>query len=364
MASKKRVSADSVARLAQLAALAPRSDFFALVSRLEQATRDAVRVGGDGPAHAEAIRFRHDPSMTFSSGDVSEAQLIERHRDPCDPLSPKRTVVEVTTAFLGLSGSVSPFPLYLAGEIAQFAAEGSIVRDFLDIFHHRILSLFYRLWMRYRYAWEYPTEIGDLWSKRVLSTAGIDGYEHNPLRRIPQAKMLSVLPLLVGGARNAHALRVVLRACLSDIIGDADVEILQFASGWSSIADEQRTRLGRVNCVLGSNLLLGSRVFGRNDKFRIRIAPLSLERYRRLAFEREHLSMIREIVDLVVREPLDFDLELVLEEQARPAYRLSSQSPATLGRNTWLRGRPGLRSVRIGAFDHTGRALDGVAAGN
>ena len=44
---------------------------------LERLTPDAERVGGNGPAASEAIRFLHDPSLGFQAGEVSRARAIE-----------------------------------------------------------------------------------------------------------------------------------------------------------------------------------------------------------------------------------------------------------------------------------------------
>ena len=47
-----------------------RLGFFGLVALLERLTPEAARVGGSSPS-LEAIRFKHDPSLGFSSQDVS-----------------------------------------------------------------------------------------------------------------------------------------------------------------------------------------------------------------------------------------------------------------------------------------------------
>ena len=298
MASEKRRSADTVERerLQALAARATTADFFALVSQIERATPGAARVGGAGPAWAEAIRFRHDPSMAFSTSDVSEAEVVLRPRDPTDPFSPSKPVVQLTTTFLGLIGAASPLPLYLASAIAQSSEDKAPARDFLDIFHHRIISLFYRLWMHYRFAWELHTETGERWASRVAALAGMDDYEHPALRHVSRWKVLKAIPLLMGRNGTSERLRIILRVCLDDIIGDAQVRIVQFVRDFVPIADEQQMRLGQRNAALGSTALLGSRVPSCCDRFAIRIDSLTAEAYRRLVFEPEHRAAIGEIV--------------------------------------------------------------------
>jgi type VI secretion system protein ImpH len=340
--------------LARLIALAPQSDFFTLVAKLEHSTPDAVRVGGDGPVSQEAIRFRHDPSMAFSTSDVSAAKTAEKAQTPGDPLSPQRSVTELMTTFLGLTGSASPLPLYLASEIAQSEVEESIGRGFLDIFHHRILSLFYRLWIRYHLAWEYRADRADRWAQRLLSIGGLDQAEQPVLRRIPVWKVLRVAALLVGTTRSAHTLRVFLQECLSEVLDGAKVAIVQMTGGWTPIAEDQLMSLGRKNCLLGRNALLGSRIYDPRDRFRIRIGPLGSNGYRRMTFEKQWLAVLREAVELVVREPIDYEVELVLAPEAQPGFRLSARQSASLGRDTWLSGKEASRSIRIPASEIEG----------
>ena len=346
MASEKRQSADPVEQLEALAARASGSDFFALVSQIERATPDAARVGGAGPTWAEAIRFRHDPSMAFSASDVSEAAVVYQPSDPTDLLSSQRPVVRLTTTFLGLIGAASPLPLYLASEIARSSMEKNPARDFLDIFHHRIISLFYRLWMRYQFAWEFGTETGERWTNRTAALAGVDNYKHPALRHLSRWKLLRVVPLLLGRTGTSERLRVILRECLRQVVEDGQVSIVQFVRGFSPVADEQRMRLGQRNSTLGSTALLGSRVPSLSDRFIIRIDSLTAEAYQRLVFEPEHRAAIGEIVALVVREPLAYDLELSVKQGEQTGFRLSRDGSATLGRSTWLQGNPQYQTFR------------------
>jgi type VI secretion system protein ImpH len=339
--------AESEARLAHLVALAPQSDFFALVGRLEYATKNAVRVGGVGPVSREAIRFRHDPSMAFSTGDVSAARIVEKYDVPDDISSPKRSTAEIVTTFLGLTGSASPLPLYLASEIAQLDTEESVSRAFLDIFHHRIISLFYRLWIRYQYPWESRADPTDRWSRRVLSFAGIDHYDRAPVRQVPVWKSLRVVALLAGRARPAYILPIVIKEYLREILDGAEVGITQFVGGWTSIAKDQLMQLGRSNCFVGINALIGSRIYDQSDRFTIRIGPVGAKGYRRFTANREWLSAVREAVELAVRVPLAYEIELLLSPDAQLGCRLSARSPASLGSDTRLSGKRAFRSIRI-----------------
>jgi len=149
------LSPPSVDALAEL-----RLGFVPLVRLLERLSPDAVRVGGEGPPAAEGIRFRHDRALQFHASDVVE--LTERDAEG----GPRQ--YHVTSGFLGLSGAMSPLPAYFAEEVLHEDDEAPVRRDFLDLFHHRLLSLFYRTVVRYRLSSEHTTRLEDGWSLRAL----------------------------------------------------------------------------------------------------------------------------------------------------------------------------------------------------
>src|SRR5262249_23771600 len=123
---------------------APHSTFFHIVALLERLTPDAVRVGGDGPPSGEKIRFRHDHELNFSAGDIASARVRLLPQSAERYLDEPKAVYEVTTTFLGLTGTMSPLPTYMAEEVLHEDDKRPARRDFLDIFHHRFISFFYR----------------------------------------------------------------------------------------------------------------------------------------------------------------------------------------------------------------------------
>jgi len=141
--SEERPATDSVVAIESILAQAQRYGFFAAVTLLERLTPDAPRIGGLGPAADEAVHFHHDPSLSFPTSDVSSVKKVQKG-DPNNTLGPKRTVYDITCTFLGLTGAASPMPSYFIEEVLHEDPDYPAQREFLDIFHHRILSLFYR----------------------------------------------------------------------------------------------------------------------------------------------------------------------------------------------------------------------------
>ncbi len=315
--------------------------FVPLVALLEQLTAGAVRVGGDGPSAEEAIRFRHDPSLTFSSGDVSQVRLVPRVDEWGQAQGGPKHVFEVVTTFLGLTGASSPLPGYMIEEIAQEDPDKPLRRQFLDLFHHRLLSLLYRALTRYMPEAEATRAGDDVWTRRVLALAGLDTYERGPSVGLSVAQLLRLAPLLATRARTSRTLELALSDVLRNDLGEARVTVRQFAGSWVEVDSEQRMMLGKLNSHLGRTSMLGGKLFDRAGKFIIGISPLDGGTYHRLLPEGDLSPLVREVVALVVRDPLECALELGVREDVLGAFQLKMKNAARLGRNTYLGGRHG-----------------------
>lgn len=337
MAGEKRLPSPdletSVERCDALLQSAHRSTFFSVMAQLERMTSGAVRVGGEGPSHLEAIRFLHDENLAFSAGDISSARTYER---PAYEGHPARLMLELTTTFLGLSGSVTPLPLYVADELAQDTHEAGVQRAFLDVFHHRLVSLLYRAVVRYQVADEHSSDCADPWSMRLLTLLGVDAYGRAPTTRLPLDVLLRCSAMLVGRARTAHTLEVVLTEALGEVLGDGTVSLEQRTLGMSAIDESARLRLGRANHALGVSTLLGAQVLDRGDRFLLRIGPLPSSMADSFTPGGASLLLVERVVAFLSREPLSYEIELSFRGEDHPPFVLSSRTPVALGRGSWL----------------------------
>src|SRR5207253_1220382 len=83
----------------------------------------------------EPVRLRASVEMAFPPSDIVQ---VER---PSRPGAPP----ELTVAFLGLGGALGPMPRPFSQLLRDRTRAGDTgLRDFLDIFHHRLLSQMYQ----------------------------------------------------------------------------------------------------------------------------------------------------------------------------------------------------------------------------
>ncbi len=332
-----------LAALMELAApvleAAPRSTFFHIVALLERLSMDAARVGGDGPASAERIRFRHDYELNFSAGDISGLRVVPMPRGPEAHLDPPIPMFEVRTTFLGLTGTISPLPLYIAEEVLHEDDQNPVRRDFLDIFHHRLISLFYRAVSKYTPAREHLSGRADTWMRRALFLTNLDPEINTRDVDVHPSVLVRLAPLLAGRGRGPRVLALALREVLADALApDGSVHIEQFAGGWIDVDEDQRMAIGVSNCALGSEAILGRRAYDQSGRFSVRIGPLHGHNYERFLRDGDLLPAVKSVVELCCKEALDFDVKLELAADAVPSFTLSAKGSSELGRDTRLRG--------------------------
>jgi type VI secretion system protein ImpH len=306
-------------RLKYLLDNAHRFSLYQAIQWLERLFPEAPPVGFEGPADHECVRLRPSVSLSFPPSDLESADRL-----------PDEDRVRLTTTFLGLYGADSPLPYAYIEHIAQISSEpqGERVRAFLDIFHHRLLSLLHRAWGKYRPS---PQRAGTLAPTftRVLSFIGYHqglGLGGKIFPRLSEVRLMALRH------RSAAGLRFLLHKRLG-----YPVELEQLLRRVVDIPPEQRSRLGTANSTLGSTLVVGKRITDRN-KIRIRIQADSLQMFMRLLPGRQDHQQIDEALETYLRTPVDHEVEVHLAREQVPPWQLGSED-LLLGLGIWL-GRP------------------------
>jgi type VI secretion system protein ImpH len=302
---------------------APRYSFFQIAQLAEAA--GAGEIGGRGPVSEEQLRFRTRLSMAHPASDVTDAERVE------DAEGRERLLLETT--FLGLYGTASPLPSYFTEDLLHEENEDSLVRGFLDIFHHRMISLFYRCWKKYRHHVQFSHGGQDAFSKRLLSLTGLNIDAGGAQSKIPPIKLLRYAGVLSQRPCSAASLRCI----LADYYSDVPIKVNENVARWVTIPDESRCRLGFAGCTLGQDTQLGERVYDRYGKFRVELGPMELDRFENFLPEGKDAPILRQLLRIATADLLAYDVQLDLVPLATPTAQLSAHAlGAKLGQTSWL----------------------------
>jgi len=298
-----------------------RFSFFQAVRLLEEQRPDAVGVGYQGPPSAEAVILGVDPELGFPKSDIVSVEATDTDGTPA---------YRVTTAFLGLHGSTSPLPTFYAEEVLHDVPAGGTLRRFLDIFHHRLLSLFYRSWIRFRHHFLFRPGGADEFSKAMFSLIGLGDRHAVESCGFAAVRMMRFAGLTTQKPHSAAALK----GMLEGFFGGVRVRVIQGVGRWLAMPPAQQATLGVKNCGLGDNLSIGERIYDRLSKFRLVVGPLDFETYRRFLPGGEWNTTLKKIVELFAVDMLDFDLELVLRADQTSSLSLDLSGESRLGWTT------------------------------
>ncbi len=298
--------------------------FFQLVQLLQRFAGGA-QIGAEGRASEENLRLRPTVSLAFPSADI---QSVEVQKPPAAP----RPRYRITTSFLGLYSSDSPLPTFYAEDLFWREDNQEAVRDFVDIFHHRALSLFYRAWEKYRYTNQFRHEGKDDFSRRIFSLAGLGTPSLIESTGMPSVRLLRYAGLITHKPHSAAALAGIIQ----DYFSLPHVVIDQCVERWVGIHAAQQNQLGSRNCTLGRDLNLGAHVRDCSSKFRVAIGPLGLQEFLRFTPVSKEYAAIVNLIRYFVTDRLDFDMKVTLRKEETPPLCLSSRTPQRLGWNSCL----------------------------
>jgi type VI secretion system protein ImpH len=331
--------------------------------------RQPVGLERNSPAQ-EVVRFRARLSLAMPPSelfDLGWAGHAMDYQGEVRPTSPRAEVVPpptMTVAFMGLTGPMGVLPRHVTDKLLELDycrerdyPEKDALRAWLDLFNHRLVSLFYRAWEKYRFylAYERGQPSGDdpdSFTRALLSLAGLGTGRLRGRLSIaagpaqPALARVEDLALLYYGGFLAqrHRCAVSLEALLADYFG-LPVRVEQFRGQWlyldpprqSSLADEGG------NNRLGEDTVAGTAVWDAPSKFRLRVGPLRYEEFneflpdRTPAPRRKTFFLFCHLVRLYVGPGVDFDVQLVLAGRDVPQCRLSDADVSfpRLGWNCW-----------------------------
>lgn len=311
----------------ELAALVERPseyDFFVAL-RWVQARLASRAIGTALTTGEEHMRLAQKPTLGFAPSAIAGAAWNEELQR-----------LDLKLSFTGLLGPNGPMPIhfteYVLDRVNHFK-DGTLAA-FLDIFHHRIYTLFYRAWALNQQAVDFEPRSGRRHVHYVRCLVGMGTGSKEQRDSVPDLARLYYSGWLGGLRRSPSGLAAI----LSDFL-QVPVELRTFQGMWVDLPADTRCRLGesRATGVLGSTCYAGERSWVVHLKFRIRFGPLSRAQYESLLPGGAAFQQVTEWVRSFVGDEFFWEAQLLLNRAEVPACCLGQGT--RLGWSTWL-GEP------------------------
>jgi type VI secretion system protein ImpH len=301
-----------------------RFDFFQAVRWLENWHTDLPRVGGSNRPQEDAVRFHQHVTLGFPPSAVHSFQENAEADD---------TSLDLWVNFLGLLGPGGPMPLSITEYVYDRLQNhnDTTLAAFLDIFNHRMISLFYRAWAHGQQTVSHDRPDDDWYADYVGSFLGVGDRPFRHRDVLPDDLKLYYSGRLSCRTRNAEGLQAV----LEDSFG-LPVTIEEFVGHWINLWPQVRSRLGGSdpNSCLGVTAIVGSRFWECQNKFRIRMGPMSYAQYEAMLPGGNGMQRLAAWVRFYIGDELGWEVQLVLDKSEVLAVSLGRRG--LLGWSCWL----------------------------
>jgi type VI secretion system protein ImpH len=294
--------------------------FFAL--RMLQARHPSLpRLGKASRPQFEAIRLGQDPSLAFAPATIAEVLTGQKGQ-------PDR----LTVWSFGLYGPNGPMPThmteYVRERLRQF--DDPTLARFSDIFHHRLLLLFFRAWSDVQPTTSLDVPGDDSFSRFLGSIVGNGEISQLQRDAVPDHAKLFLAGHLTRSTRNPEGLASAISSYFN-----VPVKIKEFCLHFLELELDQQTRLTKDGCnsQLGVDAVVGSRVPDAQSKFRIQIGPLTLSQYERFLPDGNAFQPLVDWVRNYFGIEYAWDYELILKREEVPRGQLNGAG--RLGWTNW-----------------------------
>lgn len=302
-------------------------EFFQAVRLLERISGFRKPVGQFSNPEQEAVRFKVHNALPFPASQIFKIDW------------PEAKPPEMMVNFFGLTGPSGVLPYSYTELIAErMRGRDHTLASFFDLFNHRLLSLFYQAWEKYRFPVAYERDRNDRFTQILRSLIGIGTPGLQSRQPVPDEALLFYTGILSMLPRSAVALRDV----LMDYFG-VPVEVEQFVGAWYPLDENDQCCFdsGRPYSEdLGIGAVAGDEIWDQQARARIVLGPLTLEQYRQFLPTGSAYPALKALTRFFSDEH-EFEAQLILKQNEVPACDLSLEGDdgLQLGWVTWMKSK-------------------------
>lgn len=298
--------------------------FYKAVHLLETVFSQRESLGQTFAPREEAVRFVVKPGFTFPPSDISKLRAPDEEGP-----------VAMEVPFMGLIGPAGVLP-YWVNELAveRLREKDSSLTAFLDIFHHRLISLFYLAWKKHRFPENYLPEAKDRLSRCLLNLMGLGTPGQVERLGAPPESLIFWSGTLSRPIPCAAGMEATV-----EYFTDSSVQVEQFIDRTIPVEPEDQTRLGAANGRLGLDAVCGSQAWESQTKFRVNLGPLGYAAFTRFMPVGDMLQPIFSLIRYMVGIEYEFEIGVILKREEVPACVLGAATPTSprLGWSTWVK---------------------------
>ncbi|MBX2807121.1 MAG: type VI secretion system baseplate subunit TssG [Cellvibrionaceae bacterium] len=308
--------------------LPEKDDFFTVVHYLqrivrhhEETSEDPIHsIGEDLNPKQERFRFHSKNTLGFEVDDVQRVIDEGTHQERYN----------FSVSFFGLLGATGVLPKhYTRIALEQIKHSDTTLTDFIGMFEHRLISLYYRAWKKYKHAAQIElseTPLSDDISQSLMRLVG--SYDQHSL------------PIFYSGHyTKVNRPLMNLQKMISELV-QAKITIKPMTGQWLPINPKDRCLIG-INGrhhQLGSGLVLGRRYWDLQSKITIAIADLSMDQYLELLPGKQKSQGLHYAIHTYVPIHISVAVEFKINANTKDVKPIGQG--LQLSHNAWLMSTP------------------------
>lgn len=184
-----------------------RMNFYRFCQLLEKQRTGKPPLGATSHPDDDPVRFCPHPGMGFPVGELKSVEYAQEGDS---------TPSVIRTTFMGLYGVDSPLPTAYLDDITQRREGHDALQSFLDIFNHRVLTQFYRIWRKYSYPATFEAGGTDSISQSLLGLVGLGIPGTARHIATPVSRFLSLLGVLRQPAKTGEGIQALVSLLATD----------------------------------------------------------------------------------------------------------------------------------------------------
>ena len=297
-------------------------EFFQAVRLLELLYHDRVPPGEGAAPDDEMVRFRSTVTQVFPA---SEVQTL---RQPIESGHP----VEMAVNLASLGGAAGPLPAVDSDRVIERAwRKDFATRDFLDLFHHRLLSLLVRTRKTHHPSYTALTPFEGPIAQYFYAFFGLGPAELRDRTRVADRSLVFYSGILSQHPRSASGLEQL----LSDYF-QVSAKVTQLLGQWRNLEPDGWTAIGPAgrNRGLGEGAILGTRVWDQQGRFEVNLGPMALRTFLDLLPRGSGFEPLCQLTRFYAGPELEFGFRLTIRAREVPATALGQ---SWLGWTSWLK---------------------------
>ncbi len=297
-------------------------EFHQAVKLLELINTNATPLGEDVSPGKEPVSIKSRISLSVPASDIYSLDAQDTATPPV-----------MSVNFWGIAGLQGPLPTsYTEQIIDRIYKKDKSLRDFLDIFNHRLISILHRIrkkyWVGLSITRPPATDIGQC----LLSLIGLKDQQLAQSINIPTHSLLYYSGLFWQQPRSAAGLQAILSHYFN-----VSVKVAVLQGRWLYFEESQTTHIGLTGQfqVLGQGAVIGTKVWDNKTLCTLRIGPLGEDMFRQFLKTGSAYPTLLKLAQFYLPQEQKFNTNLIIKAKDVQSTHLDSKSQ--LGWTSWLK---------------------------